>query len=131
MCVYVCLYVCVCVCVCVCVAVHYVVGCTLCVCLYATMCIFLYVPDQCAVPLLCRAVGEAYLQVLDDADWMPLATAASLLPLSFVCYMVLSVTPKPSYVTRTLTAKSMLHPCYIVLSGIPRTLYRTGNLLFV
>ena len=45
---------------------------------------------------LSRAVGEAFLQVLDDPDWMPLVTAGSLFPLSILCYVLLGNAPKPS-----------------------------------
>eukprot|EP00039_Didymoeca_costata_P031589 m.35565 g.35565 ORF g.35565 m.35565 type:complete len:481 (+) comp8893_c0_seq2:361-1803(+) len=45
---------------------------------------------------LSRAVGESYLRMLDDKDWMPLAVAATLAPFSAACFIFLGLTPGPS-----------------------------------
>ena len=43
-----------------------------------------------------RAVGDLFVTVLPDADWMPLAAACSILPISIGCFVLLSYAPEPT-----------------------------------
>ena len=45
---------------------------------------------------MARAVGDLFVTVMLDPDWMPLAAACSILPLSLVCFYMLNLAPEPT-----------------------------------